>query len=162
MQVKLQSQKQAMWERLSPQQSASKVTSNFKALSIAEAKIATFTRVPFLTQTIPTEVSIGNLFYKYCFSCNNLFQTANIWKQTLCAVCVMNIKKWNIMGLMKVQYNRFKLDCLWKGAIQQTETKQWKSILLSSCHLYVRVIGSIGKDRGGFKRQREESALGKR
>ena len=33
---------------------------------------------------------------------------------------------------MKVQYNGFKLDCLWKGAIQQTETKQSKSILLSS------------------------------
>lgn len=53
---------------------------------------------------------------------------------------------------MKVQHNRFKLDCLWKGAIQQTETKQSKSISLSSCHLYVRVIGSLGKGRG-FKRQ---------
>lgn len=66
------------------------------------------------------------------------------------------------MGLTEVQYNRFKLDCLWKGAIQQTETKQSKSIPLSSCHLYVRVVDTVGRDRGGFKRQREESVLGKR
>lgn len=41
---------------------------------------------------------------------------------------------------MKVQYNRFKLDCLWKGAIQQTETKQSKSIL-SFIQLFVCASG---------------------
>lgn len=122
-----------------------------KAPSVCKAKTATFT-FPHTNYTYRV-----SLFYKYCFGCTKL---RLVWKQeqanTLLFVLWI-LKKLNIMGLMKVQYNRFKLDCLWKGAIQQTETKQSKSILLSSFHLYVRVVGSVGR---GFIRQRGESVLG--
>lgn len=63
---------------------------------------------------------------------------------------------------MKVEYNRFKLDCLWKGAIQQTETKQSKSILLSSSYLYVQVVGTEGRRQRRFEREWKEAILGKR
>lgn len=123
------------------------ISSHLKALSISKAKIA----------LSPVHLSSYKLHLQRFLQAALFLNSAstattsdgNSRRQTL--GCFVLLKKRNRRGLMKVQYNRFKLDCLWKGAIQQTETKQSKSILLSSCCLYVQVVGREKKDRGSLK-----------
>lgn len=77
---------QLIWERLSPQQSASQVTSDFQAKSISKHKLPLS---PFLTQATPTEAA----FYINTASAAIFPFRLETTENKHSAVCVVNIKQ---------------------------------------------------------------------